>query len=147
MDWSRISCLSKRTPLDSFLGIFLADLSREWAQIHLLRSFAAYLRVFLSFLQGICGFFFLGILGPGFGPGGISQDLIPTAVLISILFKGDTSTPNMCKSFLPVLGIRFLLFKFFRYWTNPFKTIIEYKAFPLNCIPILGGFRLLMSRS
>lgn len=68
--------------------------------------FTAYFRYTISGiffnLHGISGLFFLGIRGPGSGPVGMSQDLILTAVLISILFSDDTSTPNLCKSFLQI---------------------------------------------
>ena len=86
---------------------------------------------FLTFFHGICGFFFLGSCGPGFGPGGRSQDPILTAVLISILSSDDTSKPSLCKVFLPNLEIHFLLFISFRYLTKYSKTMIEYKAFSL----------------
>ena len=86
---------------------------------------------FLTFFHGICGFFFLGSCGPGFGPGGRSQDPILTAVLISILSSDDTSKPSLCKVFLPNLEIHFLLFLSFRYLTKYPKTMIEYKAFSL----------------
>ena len=69
-------------------------------------------QAFLFIHHGISGLFFLGIRGPGSGPGGMPQDLILTAVLISILFTDDTSTPNLCKSFLQIQGIRFLRYAF-----------------------------------
>ncbi len=64
------------------------------------------------FIYGNCGLFLPGILGPGLGPGGISQDLILASALIAILFKEDISSPNLCKIFLQISGIRFLLFSF-----------------------------------
>ena len=48
-------------------------------------------------LYRIWGLFFLGIRGPGSGPGGISQTLVPIAILMLVLSSIDISTPMLCK--------------------------------------------------
>jgi hypothetical protein len=107
---------------------------RIWANIApdplALQDLDPFKKRFLTFLHGICGFFFLGSCGPGFGPGGRSQDPIPTAVLISILSSNDIPKPNLCKVSSLIWRFTFC-YSVHRYLTKYSKTMIEYKAFSL----------------